>query len=230
MLESTTYSNRLASQTFSALPAAPRQAARALLDALMLEEQTINLSALIQRFSDCDLLEVDIEGDGYCLPAGLLSKKTLVVVPAKGQGEARRRFTMAHELGHIACHYQARRVTDEEQWCDTFASELLMPKERVLAFSKTARTLADWLRFPDHFKVSRPAAARKMWDYCSVVMITDKLDAKPGDARYDGARRELIALALGTQGAGDTYQALSDGSACLIRRRRNQGYDAVAKL
>lgn len=221
-----------ASTSFSDLPVGPREAAGQLLGDLMLSEQTINLSSLIVRFRDCDLLEVDIEGDGYCLPAGMLSDKTLVVIPAKGQGEERRRFTLAHELGHLACHYNSKRMSirDEERWCDTFASELLMPKSRVEAFAATVTTLADWLGFPQHFKVSRPAAARQLWDYCRVVMVTERLDAKPGDARYDAVRRELITLSLTTTVLGDTFQKLSDGSACLIRLFRNQNYIAVAKV
>lgn len=222
----------LASAIFSDLPLSPREAAGKLLGDLMLSQQTVNLSSLILRFRDCDLLNVDIEGDGYCLPAGMLSNKTLVVIPSKGQGEERRRFTLAHELGHLACHYNGKResIRDEERWCDTFASELLMPKIRVDAFARRVASLADWLKFPHDFRVSRTAAARQLWDYCRVVMITERLDAKPGDARYDAVRRELIALAGTTDAEGDTFQKLRDGTGCFIRRSWNQGYIAVAQV
>lgn len=221
-----------ASTAFSSLPVGPREAAGQLLGDLMLREQTINLSSLILNFHDCDLLEVDIEGDGYCLPAGMLSDRTLVVVPSKGQREERRRFTLAHELGHLACHYNRKRgsIRDEERWCDTFASELLMPKPRVDAFARTVATLADWLKFPPYFKVSRPAAASQLWDYCGVVMITERLDARPRDPRYSAVRRELIALCRAPTVVGDTFQELSDGTMCLIRHPLNQGYIAVAKV
>lgn len=220
----------LASTTFSDLPVGPREAAGRLLARLMLSEQTINLSSLIVRFRDCDVLEVDIEGDGYCLPAGLLSDKTLVIIPSKERGE-RRRFTLAHELGHLACHYNGRRaaIRDEERWCDTFASELLMPKTRVAAFARTVTTLADWLKFPQHFKVSRAAAARQLWKYCSVAMVTRRLNAKPDDPRYDALRREMIALAHATAGTGDRLKKLGDGTECFIREPCNEPYVAVAR-
>jgi hypothetical protein len=221
----------LASSIFSDLPASPREAAGHLLGHLRVRQQTINLSSLILRFRDCDLLEVDIEGDGYCLPAGMLSDKTLVVIPSKGQGEERRRFTLAHELGHLACHYNTRRGSiDEERWCDTFASELLMPEARVTAFAQSVTTLSDWFKFPQHFKVSRPAAARQLWDYCRVVMITEKLNARPDDARYVAIRRELNALSVAGKMIGDTFGKLGDGTACLVRQPPNQGYIAVARL
>lgn len=221
----------LASTIFSDLPADPREAAGKLLGDLMLREQTINLSALILHFRDCDLLEVDIEGDGYCLPAGMLSDKTLIVIPSKGHGE-RRRFTLAHELGHLACHYHGAKnpVGDEERWCDSFASELLMPRARVDAFAGTVSCLADWLKFPGHFKVSRTAAARQLWDYCGVVLVAGQLNAKFGDSRYEAVRAELISLARSVDAVGDSIGKLADGTSCLIRKRRGKGYCAVAQV
>jgi len=221
----------VAGTIFRGLPDNPREAAERLLGELMVREQTINLSSLVNCFRDCDLMEADIRGDGYCLPAGLLSKKTLIVIPSKGQGEERRRFTLAHELGHLACHYRDNRdlILDEERWCDTFASELLMPKTRVAAFARTVTTLADWLKFPQHFKVSRLAAARQLWEYCSVAMVTRRLNAEPGDPRYDALRSEMIALAQATAGSGDRFQRLSDGTECFIREPRNEPYVAVAQ-
>ena len=220
----------LASTAFSDLPGDPREAAAKLLRDLMLSEQTINLSALILNFRDCDLLEVDIEGDGYCLPAGMLSDKTLIVIPSKGHGE-RRRFTLAHELGHLACHYHgAKPVLDEERWCDSFASELLMPRARVNAFAATVSCLADWLKFPGHFEVSRTAAARQLWDYCGVVLVAGQLNAKFGNSRYEAVRAELISLASTVDAVGDRLETLADGTPCLIRKRRGKGYYAVARV
>lgn len=221
----------LASTAFSDLPADPREAAGKLLRDLMLSEQTINLSALILHFRDCDLLEVDIEGDGYCLPAGMLSDKTLIVIPSKGHGE-RRRFTLAHELGHLACHYHEAKheIIDQERWCDSFASELLMPRRRVDAFAATVTCLADWLKFPGRFEVSRTAAARQLWDYCGVVLVAGQLSAKFGDSRYEAARTELIGLASAVNAVGDSHGKLADGTPCLIRKRRGRGYWAVARL
>jgi hypothetical protein len=222
---------RLASTIFSGLPANAREAAGKLLQELMLSEQTINLSSLVHHFADCDLLEVDIEGDGYCLPAGMLSDKTLVVIPSNGQNE-RRRFTLAHELGHLACHYQDDRefIGEEERWCDTFASELLMPRARVEAFERTVGTLADWLKFPGRFQVSRWAAARQLWEYCGVVMTSERLNAVRGDARYDAVRAELLALARATDGPKDRYRNLSDGTECLLSWPTGMGSIAIARI
>jgi hypothetical protein len=222
----------LASDLCSDLAAGPRIAAGQLLGKLMIREQTADLASLIHNFADCELLEADIEGDGYFLPAGLLSPKMLIVVQARTRHKERRRFTLAHELGHLACHHNRRRglIRDEERWCDDFAAELLMPKPRVDAFAQKVVTLADWLDFPDRFGVSKLAAALQLWEYCGVIMITGKLNAKPRDRRYAAARLQLMELAAATRAEGDTLFALADGTECLVRWTGNKGYSAVARI
>ena len=44
----------------------------------------------------------------------------------------RRRFTLAHELGHRLLQTDNREVTDREHWATRFAGALLMPREHLL--------------------------------------------------------------------------------------------------
>jgi Zn-dependent peptidase ImmA (M78 family) len=80
---------------------------------------------------------------------GLLSATrsgTYIATLRKGQSESRKRFTLAHELGHVIVHgsvgrpppvgaeelFQCRATTpaekEEERLCDLIASQLLMPQ------------------------------------------------------------------------------------------------------
>jgi hypothetical protein len=230
MLESTNSSDVCARTLFSSLPATPREAAAEVLAELRVREQTINLSSLIHRLSDCELLEVDIEGEGYCLPAGTLGDKTVIVIPVKAR-EERLRFTLAHELGHLACHYGGfgEKLRDEERWCDIFAAELLMPRSRVEMFAKAVKALDDWLRFLIHFNVSRTAAALQLWNYRGLVLAADRLETKVGDPICDAVRNQLTVHAR-KMTPGDVHGKLADGSSYFIRKERGRGFVALAQL
>jgi hypothetical protein len=231
MLDSTGSSDLFARALFSGLPAAPREAAAKVLAELRVREQSINLSSLIHRFRDCQLLEVDIEGDGYCLPAGTLGSKTLVVVPIKAS-EERLRFTLAHELGHLACHYSGLgdRLRDEERWCDTFAAELLMPKSRVESFASTVNALEDWLGFLAHFNVSRTAAALQLWHYRGLVVAAHQLGAKARDPICEAVRRQLTARARDMSQSSVARGELADGNPYFIRKDGGRRFVALAQL
>lgn len=220
----------LAQQVLSDLPLSPRDAAMRLLAELRLRQQTINLKSLVSRFDDCELLEADIEGDGYCLPAPLLGPRHVIVVPLRGRGEERVRFTIAHELGHLARHFNGGETGDEteERWCDVFASELLMPRARVEAYACGARSLVAWLEFPERFKVSRHAAARQLWDYRGLILASERLDLKATE-EYRRKRDALLAAARRVEEFGDTAITLDDGSAAFVRRSRNQSLFAVTQ-
>jgi hypothetical protein len=188
------------------------------------------LKALVTRFEDCELLEADIAGDGYCLPAPLLGPKHVIVVPRRGRGEERVRFTIAHELGHLACHFNGRETGDdaEERWCDVFASELLMPRGRVEAYARSAPSLHAWLEFPDRFKVSRFAAARQLWDYRRVILASERLDLHISE-EYRRKRDALLTAARTVQDFGDTGIILSDGTPGVVRKTRGQSLLAVTQ-
>jgi Zn-dependent peptidase ImmA (M78 family) len=80
----------------------------------------------------------------------------------------RRRFTLAHELGHVRCGHEGRgdvdtfatlsgqRTTELEVQANAFASELLMPAEGVKAATADLGepTLEDVVRLAAHFGTS----------------------------------------------------------------------------
>jgi IrrE N-terminal-like domain len=92
----------------------------------------------------------------------------VVVVTSRDASAARRRFTIAHEVGHLVAadpRYDLRRLRersglrDEERFCDRLAESLLMPSQWVRdGFSGAPPRLATIAEFSRAFSVSAAAA------------------------------------------------------------------------
>ena len=92
------------------------------------------------------------------------------IVLGGGGSERRRRFTIAHEIGHFVLHPQLARperggqVTEagrvEEREADAFAAELLMPEHQVRQAAREHG--ADVDRLADRFDVSRSAMRNRL--------------------------------------------------------------------
>jgi Zn-dependent peptidase ImmA (M78 family) len=112
---------------------------------------------------------------------------TLRTVDTKG--EHRQRFTIAHELGHWIVQellkerkaqlfrgipFRSTEADEEERLADLLASEILMPRDRVLGFRSdriTHQTIDDGLKM---FDVSRSAFVRRYAEVlkCEVLQLT----------------------------------------------------------
>lgn len=95
---------------------------------------------------------------------------TLIYVRA-GSSFARRRFTIAHEIGHLLLSgdnealqaYRSRTRTTEERFCDDFAAALLIPSDWVSSqFNHLPRNLDTVRRLATHASVSLAAAAVRL--------------------------------------------------------------------
>lgn len=81
-------------------------------------------------------LGASVEQSGRLIESGRVrrSHKGLVVTLRDSDSMVRRKFTAAHELGHVLCaDFKWRVPEDEERWCDEFAGELLLPKRWLSA-------------------------------------------------------------------------------------------------
>ncbi|MEK6328470.1 MAG: ImmA/IrrE family metallo-endopeptidase [Actinomycetota bacterium] len=74
---------------------------------------------------------------------------------AAGDSEVRKRFTIAHELGHHVLETAHGSGSHAEAEADVFAGELLVPGPQLLDAMKTIRSVDELARI---FQVSRPAA------------------------------------------------------------------------
>ena len=77
----------------------------------------------------------------------------------------RRRFTLAHELGHAVMHDQPS--DDQEREADRFASELLMP-EKVIRAELTGVDIAKLARLKQRWGVSMAALLRRARDLAAI--------------------------------------------------------------
>jgi Zn-dependent peptidase ImmA (M78 family) len=90
------------------------------------------------------------------------------------QAVVRRRFTLAHELGHVRCGHDrelpfetyetlsGRDTNSREVQANAFAAELLMPRAGVPGIVSDKPTLEDVVRLAAHFGVSAIAALYRL--------------------------------------------------------------------
>jgi hypothetical protein len=104
----------------------------------------------------------EIVGDDLPVSGELRRKgKHLTIVYSKGLSEARRRFTIAHELAHAIFEHTMERPTRKgeelERLCDLLASEIVMPREFFLSFASKEPSVVNLLELCQTFKTSLSA-------------------------------------------------------------------------
>jgi Zn-dependent peptidase ImmA (M78 family)/transcriptional regulator with XRE-family HTH domain len=88
------------------------------------------LESLIDTLEDCDGIVVDLpdEHDSFDGLAGIANQTHPVLVSRRNVAKDRKRFTMAHELGHLAMDTSGvATVKEEERLADRFAAAFLVP-------------------------------------------------------------------------------------------------------
>lgn len=103
----------------------------------------IDLSLVSRVFGCVGIVTLDIENDAYLIQTGPTSVE--IIVSARSRRTRRWRFSVAHELGHLAINRLAEsadgqsrvkraKPTEVERWCDSYATNLLMPQSDFNAF------------------------------------------------------------------------------------------------
>lgn len=102
----------------------------------------VDIVAIARSWQDLTLVEESLDGEGFYIDFGRMGGE--IVLNANRRLE-RKRFTLAHELGHwvLARGGQGGFGTialerpwcaETEKWCDRFAAALLMPRELMLDY------------------------------------------------------------------------------------------------
>lgn len=106
----------------------------------------IDIERLLARYADVEIVTIPFDVDGVCIGLKVPGRRPRVLVNDTAV-LTRRRFTMAHELGHVVIPWHIGLIvdqlegeaggTDPEYWAleaeaNRFASELLMPTSWVL--------------------------------------------------------------------------------------------------
>lgn len=118
---------------------------------------------------------------------GLVAKAnghTLVVVGQNWPGD-RQRFTLAHELGHLALHGRLAKGLDEERACNRFAGAFLVPQEEAIRLLGPSRSWLEprelyllkhewglsmngWIHRAEDLGMINQSVARQLWNFFSL--------------------------------------------------------------
>ncbi len=138
----------------------PQAFARQLLNISGQEHPPTDVRRIVARWDSLSVVETELDGDGFFVDLGEIGGEIFV---RKDKTEARKRFTLAHELGHFLLRVhlkQGNRKDEVEKWCNRFASELLLP-EFLLSHYLKSGGINDLMRKieggPKTFQVSERA-------------------------------------------------------------------------
>jgi Zn-dependent peptidase ImmA (M78 family) len=156
--------------------AAARKALDTMIPGSSASSTPIDVEVLARYIGIAQVVEVEMaDHDGLLsiTPAG-----TYVATIRRGQSLTRRRFTLAHEVGHlivfrslgrrdvanlISCAVNSLDEKDEEHLCDTLAAELLMPRDQYLQTMRDVGVDASTVSaIAQRYAVSLPAASRRI--------------------------------------------------------------------
>jgi hypothetical protein len=152
----------------------------------------VDLSKLVSLWPNLSIAEESLEEAGYLLPIGELGGTILV---NKADKEERKRFTVAHELGHWLLGLAIKEATGRfsqpkdapyteiERWCDQFATNLLMPEPMIrvsIVQSDPVLVLDSLTRAASKFKVSEQAMFLRAWEVLRFQVALVTLSGAPG--------------------------------------------------
>jgi Zn-dependent peptidase ImmA (M78 family)/transcriptional regulator with XRE-family HTH domain len=93
------------------------------------------LPDLIDIFEEHGIKVFEIDNQQYRKFDGLsasINNMPIIVIGNQWPGD-RQRFTLAHELGHLALNFFAPSSLDEEKCCNRFAGAFLLPKDALIS-------------------------------------------------------------------------------------------------
>ena len=126
------------------------------------DDRQLNILDLIRAIDDVKLIELDMEADGYFMLPGTLGKSGAIYLKSSKALYTRRRFTLAHEMGHFAYRLaKIKTCIDEEAWCDQFAAALLMPAMGVVRHFRAGESI---IELRQRYNVSDAAMRRRLVD------------------------------------------------------------------
>jgi IrrE N-terminal-like domain len=117
----------------------------------------VDVFEIARNISVFEEMRFPIDIDGICLDLNAMGSRPKIWVN-KNLGAQRKRFTVAHEIGHVVIPWhtgsivddleQEDEAADDEYWdrereANRFAAELLMPKEWAIALCERADHLRD---------------------------------------------------------------------------------------
>lgn len=170
----------------------PARISERLLERLSIDNPPTPLERIIGFWRELSLVEEDLDGSGYLLSLGALGAEILV---NRNDPEERKRFTIAHELGHWVLYLIGQRTLAKcvepsrgthdavEKWCDAFATNLLMPAAALrlsLPNREDPLFINAVLQGPARFGVSKQAFFIRVWEILRVQVAVLRATRRSG--------------------------------------------------
>jgi IrrE N-terminal-like domain len=170
----------------------------------------VNVEKLARNYADIEFDDLPVSGDAMVIRAPRYLERPLILLNKSQSNAARRRFTIAHEIGHLAlgwhsgtfaCHvsetnaYISGDYGVAEAEANRFASELLMPTPWVKAHIESCDTIEKTYKgLKERADVSYEAARIKLLANLPpgfVCMVEGGPGSQPKIAHSAGTRLSL---------------------------------------
>lgn len=124
---------------------------------------------IIQLLEDKEIkvIELDDIDDKFDGLATYVNNKYPVIVVNGNFSVERKRFTLLHELGHLLLNFPDCEMNEEENFCNKFASEFLLPKNIVIdefGGKRKGITLTELISTQKKYGLSIPAIMYRLVD------------------------------------------------------------------
>lgn len=139
----------------------------------------VDLEKIAEKMN-LSIREKDLSGCDGALLRSMTGSKGIIVVKQSIREFGRKRFTIAHELGHLMLEGASAACisSDIGQWSDTkksekdadeFAAELLIPSDEVQSLINSEKPSLQLIsRVAEQYETSLSASA---WRYCDIVSV-----------------------------------------------------------
>lgn len=152
----------------------------------------VDVFGLAQEYASLRIVDLPFEIDGVCMNLKVRGKRPSIILNGR-RPDTRRRFTLAHEIGHIIIPWHMGTIVDNteqhvddadgEYWnledeANRFASELLLPRKWIIEVLKDSGQPAKALkRLVTDGQVSAAAAAIALIQTLPAGYVFVELDA-----------------------------------------------------
>lgn len=147
----------------------PEQVAKEIIGRSCQNELAIDLDRIVRLWPNLRVSVDSLENEGYLVDLGIHGAE---IVIRAGENPNRRRYTIAHELGHWflinSGSMTNEALTDEEcskieRWCDAFAAHLLIPRKTIVEFTEwSAISIQRLIKKASELEVSLQALIRRV--------------------------------------------------------------------
>lgn len=190
----------------------------------------MDVYAVTRVWENLSILEQSIDGPGYLLPLGKLGAEIIV---RQEDPIERRRFTIAHEVGHWVLGITCEQKTGEfrqptglrsdliEKWCDAFAASFLIPRNRLIDYFTgvdDSVLIRHLLNAPKRFRVSEEAMFLRTHEVLGTRIAYLQCDSISPRITRSFVPRELVPEIEAVLASADVRELLwSDGFSVRMR-------------